>query len=263
MRRVRLATWNLLHGRSITDGQVVPARLADGARALGADVLGLQEVDRGQARSGGRDLTAEVAEATGARAWRFVPAIVGTPGGAWRPATPADERPGELPDGAAGHYGVGLVSRLPVREWHVVRMRAAPVRSPILLPGTRQVIWLQDEPRVAVAAVVETPVGVMTVATAHLSFLPGWNLRQLRQVARALSALPGPRVLLGDLNMPPPFPHLLTGWTPLARMRTYPTTGPRVQLDHVLASGAVARVREVTTPTLPLSDHRPLVVDLG
>jgi endonuclease/exonuclease/phosphatase family metal-dependent hydrolase len=254
---VRLASWNLLHGRSITDGQVVPERLTAGARTLDADLLGLQEVDRGQARTGRRDLTREVAEATGAQAWRFVPAIVGTPGEDWRAATPDDE------GDDTQQYGIGLVSRFPVREWHVLRMHAAPVRSPILLPGTRQVIWLQDEPRAAVAAVVETPVGVMTVAAAHLSFLPVWNLRQLRQVTRMLAALPGPRVLLGDLNMPPPFPYLVSGWTPLARTRTYPTTGPRVQLDHVLGSGVLPPVRAVTTPELALSDHRPLVVDLG
>jgi endonuclease/exonuclease/phosphatase family metal-dependent hydrolase len=257
VRRVRLATWNLLHGRSLTDGQVVAARLAAGARTLDADVVGLQEVDRGQTRTGGRDLTAEVAEATGAVAWRFVPAVVGTPGAVWRAALDSDEQDrGE-------HFGIGLVSRYPVRSWHVVRMRAAAVSSPIVLPGSRKVVWLRDEPRLALAAVVETPLGVMTIATAHLSFLPGWNGAQLRRVTAALARLPGPRVLLGDLNMPPPFPRLLTRWTPLARTPTYPTTGPRVQLDHVLASGTVPPVRSVSTPALPVSDHRPLVVELG
>ncbi|MCW2777271.1 MAG: Endonuclease/exonuclease/phosphatase [Frankiales bacterium] len=253
---MRLATWNLLHGRSITDGQVVASRLAEGARLLDADVLGLQEVDRGQARTGGRDLTAEVAEATGAVAWRFVPAVLGTPGEDWRGATEQDEAE------AGAQYGIGLVSRYPVREWHVVRLRAAGVRAPILMPGTSQVVWLQDEPRLALAAVVETPHGVMTVATAHLSFLPGWNGAQLRTVTKALSGLPGPRVLLADLNMPPPFPRVLTGWTVLAKAPTYPSTGPRIQLDHVLASGTLPPVRGVSTPALPLSDHCALAVDL-
>lgn len=257
MRPVRLATWNLLHGRSLTDGQVVASRLTEGARTLDADIVGLQEVDRGQARSDGRDMTAEVAQASGAVAWRFVPAIVGTPGFDWRRADERDEHE------RGAHYGIGLVSRYPVREWHVVRMPAARVRSPIVLPGSRTVVWLQDEPRLALAAVVETPVGVMTVATAHLSFLPGWNGAQLRRVTAALAGLPGPRVLMADLNMPPPFPRLLTGWTVLARTPTYPTTGPRVQLDHVLASGPLPAVTSVSTPALPLSDHRPLVVELG
>lgn len=258
---MRLATWNLLHGRSITDGRVVPQRLAEGARLLDADVLGLQEVDRGQGRSGGRDLTAEVAEATGAVAWRFVPAVVGTPGEDWRAASEQDQAEGAGP--GAVHYGIGLVSRYPVREWHVVRLRAAGVKAPVLMPGSSQVLWLQDEPRAALAAVVETPHGVMTVATAHLSFVPGWNGAQLRTVTAALAALPGPRVLVADLNMPPPFPRLLTGWRALARTPTYPATGARVQLDHVLASGELPPVRAVSAPALPVSDHCALAVDLG
>ncbi len=250
---MRLATFNLLHGRSLTDGLVDAARLREAARTLDADVLGIQEVDRDQPRSHGLDLTAEVAAGMGAVESRFVSAISGTPGEVWVAATD-----GDAPGQAA--YGIGLLSRRPVLEWHVLRLTAAPVRSPILMPGSaRQVIWLQDEPRVAVAAVLEG----ITVATTHLSFVPVWNGVQLRKVTRWLRSLPGPRVLLGDLNMPGPIPRALTGWRPLARTATYPTMGPRLQLDHVLASGELPSVRAVETPDLGLSDHRPLLVHLS
>ena len=252
---MRLATFNLLHGRSLTDGLVVADRLREAVDLLAVDVVGLQEVDRAQSRSDGRDLTAEVAAAMGTEHWCFVPALIGTPGEAWRAANGCDAP--EHPS-----YGCGLVSRYPVRAWHTVRLAAAPVRSPIMLPGTRQVMWLQDEPRVAVAAVVESPLGVMTIATTHLSFVPGWNGRQLRRVCAALEQLPGPRVLLGDLNMPPPFPRLLSRWRPLARVRTYPASAPRVQLDHALGHGRLPAVRRVETPALPVSDHCALVVEL-
>ena len=253
---MRLATFNLLNGTSLEDGRADAGRLRDAAAALRADVLGLQEVDRRQARSGGRDLTAEVADTMGTPHWRFVPALVGTPGGEWRAAVDADD------DGTEAQYGVGLVSRWPVLSWHVVRLAAAPVRSPVLLPGSRSVIWLQDEPRVGLAAVVESPVGPMTVATTHLSFVPVWNGVQLRRLTAALSAMPGPQVLLGDLNMPGPVPRALTRWTPLARAATYPAWEPRIQLDHVLASGSLPPVTAVETPVLPLSDHRALLVHL-
>ena len=253
---MRLATFNLLNGTSLADGRVDAVRLREAVRGLRADVLGLQEVDRGQDRSHGLDLTAEVAAAVGAADWRFAPALVGTPGGSWRAARD-DDGPGEP------HYGVGLVSRWPVRRWHVVRLQAAPVRSPVVLPGTRRLVWLQDEPRVGLVAEVETPLGVVTVATTHLSFVPGWNGAQLRTLTGHLAGLPGPRVLLGDLNLPSRVPRWLTRWTVLARTPTYPAWEPRVQLDHVLASGRLPAVARVETPELAISDHRALVVELA
>ena len=252
---MRLATFNLLHGRSLTDGRVVPERLAQAVRTLDADVVGLQEVDRGQLRSGSADQTEQVARALGADSWCFVPAIVGTPGATWRAAT--DDEDEGLPA-----YGVGLVSRWPVLRWQVVRLPAARVRAPVLLPGTRRVVWLQDEPRVGVLAVVETPVGPMTVGTTHLSFVPGRNGAQLRTLTAAMGRLPGPHVLLGDLNLPGPLPRLLTRWRPLARTPTYPAPEPRVQLDHVLASGELPPVTAVQALPLPVSDHRALLVQL-
>jgi endonuclease/exonuclease/phosphatase family metal-dependent hydrolase len=259
---VRLATFNLLNGTSLHDGQVEAARLHEAVGLLDADVVGLQEVDRGQGRSHRLDLTAEVARAAGVldaggEHWRFVPALVGTPGGDWRAAVDEDG------DTDEAHYGIGLVSRWPVSSWHVVRLPASPLRSPVLLPGSRSVIWLQDEPRVGLVAVVQTPLGPVTVGTTHLSFVPLWNGKQLRTLTAAMQRLPGPRVLLGDLNMPGGFPRWLTGWRALARTPTYPAWDPKVQLDHVLATGDLPPVRAVETPELPLSDHRALLVELG
>lgn len=248
---MRLATFNLLHGRSLTDGLVDAARLREAVQLLNADVLGIQEVDRDQGRSHRLNLTAEVAVGMGAVDSRFVAAIAGTPGEVWVAATD-----GDAPGSAS--YGIGLVSRLPVREWHVLRLPAAPVRSPIMLPGSRRMILLQDEPRVAVAAVLDG----ITVATTHLSFVPVWNGVQLRKITSWLRQLPGPRVLLGDLNMPGPVPRALTGWQTLARTPTYPTTEPKIQLDHVLASGTLPPILAIETPALALSDHRPLLVEL-
>lgn len=254
---MRLASFNILNGRALSDGEVDADRYREAVRTLDADVLGLQEVDRDQPRSHGLDLTAEAAAAMGGEGM-FAPAIIGTPGESWRPAKEPDNH---LPGPA---YGIGLVSRLPVRKWLVVRLPSAPVRSPILIPGPqRRVLWLRDEPRVLVAAVLETPAGPLTVANTHLSFVPGWNVRQLRRAVRALKALPGPRVLLGDLNLPPAVARVASGWRVAAKLPTYPSMAPKIQLDHILIDpSAPISTRQADNPPTGISDHRPLVVEV-
>ncbi|MEV4543558.1 endonuclease/exonuclease/phosphatase family protein [Micromonospora echinaurantiaca] len=259
---MRLATFNLLHGRSLTDGLVDPDRLTAAVTALDADILALQEVDRDQSRSGKLDLTAIAARALGAPEHRFAAAVVGTPGERFRPLTHDDDGHGEP------CYGVGLVSRHPVRSWRVTRLRPAPVRSPVYVPGPGGgLVLLHDEPRVLLAAILDTPHGPLTVAATHLSFVPGWNAHQLRRVVRALRTLPAPRILLGDLNLPAWAARLASGWRPLGRRPTYPAGQPRVQLDHVLADrqgiDQLPPVTAVHTPLSTISDHRPLLVDLG
>jgi len=252
---VRVATFNILHGRSVVHGTVVEDDLRAAAREIDADIVGLQEVDLLQPRSGEVDQTAVVAVTLGATSWLFVPAVHGTPGAGW---AAAEDEPVAGPA-----YGVGLVSRFPVRDWSVRRFGPAPVGMPLMVPGTRGLTHVDDEPRVAVAAQVETPSGPVTVVTAHLSFVPGWNVAQLRALARWARTLPGPRLLMGDFNLPGTVPRLTTRWAQPARVRTYPSWRPRVQLDHVLLDGlladSVSGVRAVRTA---VSDHCALVVDI-
>jgi endonuclease/exonuclease/phosphatase family metal-dependent hydrolase len=255
---VRLATFNLLHGRSLSDGTVHADRVHDAIADLDADVLGLQEVDRAQPRSGLLDLTAIAADALHARTHRFAAAVVGTPGETWQPWRSDDDNLHPL-------YGIALVSRYPVLRWQITALPGAPIRSPVYT-GDDGIRLLKDEPRVLLAAVLDTPHGPMTVATTHLSFVPGWNLRQLRHAVRALRGLPGPRILLGDLNMPAGPVRAVSGWRTLGKAPTFPSPSPRAQLDHILADPAglrsLGRVVQVCTPHPPVSDHRPLIVQL-
>jgi endonuclease/exonuclease/phosphatase family metal-dependent hydrolase len=257
---VRVATFNLLHGRSVADCTVSGAALREAATALDADITGLQEVDRHQGRSHAVDQTAVVAHALGATHWRFVPAVHGTPGSD-APWTASCDDDGVTTTGPA--YGVGLVSRFPVRSWHVRRFGPAPLGLPLLVAGRRGLTTVPDEPRVGVVAVVDSPIGPLTIVNAHLSFVPGWNVRQLRALTRWAREFPAPRLMIGDLNLPGAVPRLATRWAQLARVATYPSWRPRVQFDHVLGDGIdEAAVRGVTALRLPVSDHRALVVDL-
>jgi endonuclease/exonuclease/phosphatase family metal-dependent hydrolase len=256
---VRLATWNLLHGRSLHHGQVRRGELHAGAAALDADVVALQEVDHSQPRSGGTNQAAVVADGLAASWHRFVPALWGEPGGHWVAATDAERTAAQIDPGRPG-YGIALVSRLPVLDWAVLAFPPARVGMPLLVPG-RGLVKVDDEPRLALAARVQAPAGLLTVVATHLSFVPGVNVRQLRAITRWARAWPAPRVLLGDLNLPGRLPAWASGWTQMARLATYPSWKPRVQFDHVLADPATpVTVHSAVSRRLAVSDHNPVVV---
>lgn len=251
---MRLATFNILHGRSLTDNEVDLDRYAAAVASLDADVLALQEVDRDQPRSHGADLTAIAAEAMGAVAHRFAATLTGLPT-VWTAAT------GDLQPGTAS-YGVALLSRWPVSSWKVIPI--APMRRavPVMRLDDDALTMVVDEPRVALAAVVETPDGPLTAVSTHLSFIPEWTPIQLDRLVTALADLPRPAVLLGDLNMFGSRPTALTGWRSMGEALTFPVDEPDRQIDHVLAAGAVEATSEARSVATGISDHRALVVDV-
>lgn len=254
---MRVATFNILHGRSVHEGRadldVDLGQLAAAVAELDADILALQEVDFDQPRSGKADLTAVAAEAMNAVHHRFVAAISGTPGATWMAAT-GREQPG------TAAYGIALLSRFPVENWQVLRLPRIPVRFPMYLPAIRRVRIVHEEPRAAVVARVDTPIGPFTVANTHLSFVPGWNKVQLRHLVRDLKGFPAPRLLVGDLNMGPGRP---ARWRPLGTAPTFPADAPGQQLDHILTDDLALTVTACAAPRLPISDHRALVVDIS
>lgn len=254
---MRMATFNILHGRSVHDGAVELGRLEESVKHLDADVLALQEVDLDQPRSAMADLTALAAQAMGAVAHRFVAAISGTPGATWMAAT-GREQPG------TAAYGIALLSRFPVRTWQVMRLPRIRGTFPMYLREPNKLLMVREEPRAAVVAQLDTPLGPMTVANTHLTFVPGWNRMQLRHLIRDLRGFPGPRVLMGDLNMTAPRNGRWPGrLRPLGVAPTFPSDHPTRQLDHILTDDPALCVDDARAPELPISDHRALVVDVS
>jgi endonuclease/exonuclease/phosphatase family metal-dependent hydrolase len=151
----------------------------------------------------------------------------------------------------------------------VMRFKAAPISLPLLVPSNPRprMIKVADEPRVAIIADVETPLGTVTVATTHLSFVPGFNVSQLRKLTKHLSNRTNPVIIFGDFNLPGKTAKLVSRWDSLAELPTYPTFKPRIQFDHVISRGlddaTIQRARDsALAMQLAISDHCALVVEI-
>ncbi|MFE4992545.1 endonuclease/exonuclease/phosphatase family protein [Streptomyces mirabilis] len=291
-RPVRFATFNVLHGRPLPDGgpplslAANPAEgpLARAVLSLGADVLALQELDRLQERSGRVDQAAVAADAAGLKHWRYASACHArsTADRGWilDPAEPGLRMYGPQDADSATDvpsHGIALLSRFPVRDWRARRLAPAPLGMPLRMAGRPGLTLVRDQPRAALAAVLEAPGGPFTAVAVHLSFVPGWNVAQLLAVRDWIADLPSPHVLLGDFNLIGALPRVVLnapgktrtppsprGWFDLARTPTYPAHRPVVQFDHVLANGVgVAAASGARTPATGISDHRPLVLELS
>ncbi|WP_156253128.1 endonuclease/exonuclease/phosphatase family protein [Pseudactinotalea terrae] len=247
----RLLTLNLQHGLSRAGARTSADELAAAVAGLEVDVVALQEVDRGQPRSGGIDQARVVADALGLPHVRFAATLAGDV----RVGKASPERWG-MADGAA--YGLAVASRWPVVAWFVKRLPRFPVRHPILRGGS--VRLRDDEQRGAVAAVVQTPHGPLTVASAHLSLLGPVAAWQVGSLLRSVSTLPPPAVVAGDLNLDPwALRPLSLGWR-MPRALTFPAGTPRRQIDHVLTRGI--EIDRADAVDLAISDHRGLLATL-
>jgi endonuclease/exonuclease/phosphatase family metal-dependent hydrolase len=259
---IRLASVNAASGLDRRSWTVSVDGLGRAVADLEADVVALQEVDLLLDRTGAVDQAAVVAAACAGTGppWqhRFAAAVHGTPG------DPRTFRSAAATESGEPSYGIALLTRWEVTAWHELRLPPGRARLPVPLPpgSPRRVLWAPDEQRVALAGVVTTPRGRLTVVCTHLSFSPFHAVGQLRRLTAWSAALPRPLVLLGDLNLPGTLPARLTGWRPLVRAGTYPASHPRVQLDHALADGDV-RVARGRVVQLGGSDHRAPVIDLA
>lgn len=143
--------------------------------------------------------------------------------------------------GLLGRYGVALLSRSLVDDVEIVRLPGAGERRVALVARTHGV----------------------TVAVTHLSRVRDDSARQLDAVLDHLLARPRPHVLLGDLNRRDHEVGRLVerGLAVAGGPPTYPSDAPRLRIDHVGVSSDLGMTR-VGVPSVDVSDHRPLVVDL-
>jgi endonuclease/exonuclease/phosphatase family metal-dependent hydrolase len=237
----RILTYNV-HRCVGVDGRLDVARIAGVIAALEPDIVALQELDVGRARTDGVDQAHEIARRLD-MAWHF------------NAAMRVEEE----------QYGDAILTSYPERL-----VKAAP------LPGMTPTMGL--EPRGALWIAVEIGGVEVQVIGTHLGLAP----REQQLQATALAGphwlrrqdCRGPVILLGDFNA--------TGAsvvyrTLTARLRdtrrlspvrratsTFPSRLPFLRIDHMFVSGGVT-VLDLDAPYSPAtrvaSDHLPLVMD--
>ena len=236
---VRILTYNV-HRCVGTDRRLDVGRVAEVIAAQAPDIVALQELDVGRARTGGVDQAHRLAQRLG-MAFHF------------NAAFRVEE---EL-------YGDAILTTLPER---LVKAGAIPTHPR----------FSRLEPRGAVWIAVEVAGAELQVINTHLGLVPREQRGQAIALAGAdwLGAARGPTILVGDLNATPrasayrTFAARLTESRRLARPArrapTFPSTFPVLAIDHVFVSREV-QVQTAHAPLDPLSrlasDHLPLVVD--
>lgn len=268
---MRLTSWNFLHGQALDPATVDGiAPLEASLNELATDVLALQEVDQLLPRSGGENQSASIASKIGAQWWGFAPSISGTPGEKWRRLKAAERivitsvNVGQ----SQPSYGIALISNQPVNHWLRFELGKSLIGMPLAIAGENgrlRLLYVRDEPRVALAAVLDNG---WTVINTHLSFVPLFNIYQLLKLSRWAKKVErefSTRVLLvGDFNLPWGIPTKVTRWKRATTALTYPSWDPKISFDYILAdSSDINSLKEIAIPALPVSDHRPISVEIN
>ena len=286
---IRVLSLNLQHGLpgagagdgSAATGSLAGADISDPATAravmraaaeqiaeLAPDIVALQEVDLGQARSGRMAQAAFLAEELGMPTCRFAASYAGPVVGLRRrPLRSALSSPthdvlgilrAAVGAGPIG-YGNALISRFPVAGWHIKRLGRGA--SSVEKRGGRA--WdprsyhvSTASNRVMVAATLELPedaggpIRRLSVASTHLATRESMAARQLAAAWGALAGLPGPHLLVGDYNLSAEQVAALGLGRPLGEGLTFPAAAPKRRIDHVLTD-----MWPTGPDGLPLSDE--------
>lgn len=237
-RRIRILTYNV-HSCRGTDGRVDPARVAEVVARCEPDIVALQEVDVGRARSGGVDQAQMIAAHL----------RMGTH---FHAALHLEEE----------KYGDAILTALPARL-----VRAGPLPS---IGEPRSAIWVSVDIGGVELQVINTHLGLRRrerIAQAAALLGPGW-----------LGGTAGgdePTVLAGDFNAVPSsiaYRNLARHWRDVQvaacpRPRaTFPSRLPILRLDHIFVGEGIEAVgAEVHSDRLArtASDHLPLTATIS
>lgn len=232
--RLNVMSYNIHVGIGM-DKKLDLARIAEVIRRERADIVGLQEIDRGVERTQRVDEMRELARLTGMD-YAFAHNL----------------------DYQGGQYGVAVLSRFPI----------------LAIDHRRYANRRERERRGFIRVEVEVGGRRLSFVTTHLDyqFLDG-RVFETEQLLKALEEVQGPLVVTGDFNEEPPggaYEMMLkAGYTDAwaqesAHGLTYPADKPKKRIDYVFHRGLGQDVRaKATVPDTQASDHRPVVVRLS
>jgi endonuclease/exonuclease/phosphatase family metal-dependent hydrolase len=259
---IRVMSWNIRSGFGSFDlppelaGSSQLGTVATAIAASGADIVGLQEVDRFWDRSAGVDQPAELAAALGFELGY---------GANWLPS-------GGAPGEGVPQYGTAILSR-----WPIVAIENVLASTP---PG-----W---EPRGLLVATIRLPGDHdLRVINTHLQVdrqgesASDQRAAQLELALRIAASRETPCLITGDLNATPGseelarveaadsgfidcWPSLHSG-EPGYTIPASPVAAPERRIDYIFASAALRVTGSavlVTDQTRLASDHYPVVADI-
>ncbi len=233
-RTFRVMTYNIHHGAGL-DGKIDLQRIADLIKREQADIVALQEVDRGVERTARRDCPAELAALTGltcvfSNNFRF----------------------------QGGEYGNAVLTRFPVKRWtnrHYKMLRP-------------------DEQRGLLQVMLELRGREMVFMDTHVDFRAD-DTERLANVAELLEVLLAyhgrPIILCGDFNDTPGSrthqrlaQEFTDTWTVVGAGDglTIPAEKPRKRIDYIwLSKDAGIEPLKAWVPRSDASDHLPVVAE--
>ena len=227
----RVLTYNIHHGEGI-DKKIDLQRIADLINREKADIVGLQEVDRGVERTARRDLPAELAQLTGMTVY-FDRNIIHQ----------------------GGDYGNAVLTRFPIKSaknTHYKMLREGEqrgVQQMVLNVRGRDVLFMNT----------------------HIDFRPDdserlSNAAELEQIVAAAGKMPV--IICGDFNTSPGSPthqkikgYLSDAWELVGEGNgfTIPVEDPRKRIDYIWISEPSVEPVKMEVLHSIASDHLPVL----
>lgn len=222
MKTLKVASYNIRHG---ADAGLDMSVLAGVISSVGAEIVGLQEVDMNAARSGSHDQVRELMDALGYGYGEFVHSI----------------------DIRGGEYGTAVVSKYPITSKEVYPLYLGP----------------KSEQRMLGVFAIDVDGTPITFANTHLDYLSAETIRtQMREVNSVLKDKD--YILTGDFNTTDmtQFYELEGASFTMCdehRLVTFPSSG--ITIDNIVYKGNYT-LKEFGTVENSFSDHRMLWAEL-